>query len=137
MGLGLFMVGVIVEEMPRAVEFYRRLGLEVPEGSETLEHVELKMGDLTFFLGTTRSNALWDPAGRAPAQGGYRIILEFNLETAEALDAKYAELTGYGYPSHCAPFDVTSQTRFAMIDDPDGNTILLSSATAPSAAGQS
>jgi len=136
MGLGLFMVGVIVEEMPRAVEFYRRLGLEVPEGSEALEHVEVKMGDLTFFLGTTRSNAVWDPVGRAPAQGGYRIILEFNLETAEALDAKYAELTAYGYESHCAPFDVTSQTRFAMIDDPDGNTILLSSATAPGAADQ-
>lgn len=28
------MVGVIVEDMPRAVEFYRRLGLAVPEGAE-------------------------------------------------------------------------------------------------------
>jgi predicted enzyme related to lactoylglutathione lyase len=129
--LALFMVGVIVEDMPRAVEFYRRLGLAVPDGSEELEHVEVKMGDLTFFLGTTRSNAVWDPAGRAPVEGGYRIILEFNLQTAEALDAKYAELARYGYASHCPPFDVTSETRFAMVDDPDGNTILLSSATAP------
>jgi predicted enzyme related to lactoylglutathione lyase len=136
MGLGLFMVGVIVEEMPRAVEFYRRLGLDVPAGSEELEHVEVKMSELTFFLGTTRSNAVWDPAGRSPAQGGYRIILEFNLQTAEALDAKYAELTGYGYESHCAPFDVTGETRFAMVDDPDGNTILLSSATATVGAAQ-
>lgn len=137
MGLELFMVGVIVEDIPRAVEFYRRLGLDVPEGSEALEHVEVKMGDLTFFLGTTRSNAIWDPAGRAPAQGGYRIILEFNLQTAAALDAKYAELTGYGYASHCEPFDVTRETRFAMVDDPDGNTILLSSATSPVADGES
>jgi hypothetical protein len=63
---------------------------------------------------------------RADASGGYRIILEFYLETPEALDAKYTELTGFGYVGHCAPYDVTPELRFAMVDDPDGNTILLS-----------
>ncbi|MCE3286746.1 MAG: putative mitomycin-binding protein [Gaiellaceae bacterium] len=130
MGLELFMVGVVVEDMRRALEFYRRLGVEVPEGSEELEFVEVEMSDLTFFLSTTGAQARWDPSARAPAAGGYRILLEFYVETAEALDAKYAELTGYGYESHCAPFDVGPSTRFAMVDDPDGNTILLSSATA-------
>jgi catechol 2,3-dioxygenase-like lactoylglutathione lyase family enzyme len=133
MGLELFMVGVVVEDMQRAVEFYRRLGVEVPEGSEELEFVEVKMSDLTFFLSTTGAQARWDPAARAPAAGGYRILLEFYVETAEALDAKYAELTGYGYASHCAPFDVSPTTRFAMVDDPDGNTILISAATAGAA----
>jgi catechol 2,3-dioxygenase-like lactoylglutathione lyase family enzyme len=33
MPLELYMIGVIVEDMPRAVEFYRRLGLAVPEGA--------------------------------------------------------------------------------------------------------
>jgi catechol 2,3-dioxygenase-like lactoylglutathione lyase family enzyme len=130
MGLELFMVGVVVRDMQRAVEFYRRLGVDVPEGSEEQEFVEVKMSELTFFLSTTRAQARWDPAAEAPAAGGYRILLEFYAETAEALDAKYAELTGYGYASHCAPFDVSPTTRFAMVDDPDGNTILLSSATA-------
>jgi catechol 2,3-dioxygenase-like lactoylglutathione lyase family enzyme len=120
------MIGVIVEDMPRAVDFYRRLGVDVPEGSEEREHVEVKMSGLTFFLSTKAANARWDPAtGDAPS-GGYRMILEFFLETGGALDAKYEELTGYGYASHCAPYDVTPELRFAMIDDPDGNTILLS-----------
>ena len=130
MGLELFMVGVVVEDMPRTVEFYRRLGVEIPEGSEELEFVEIKMSGLTFFLSTTTAQARWDPAARPPAAGGYRILLEFYVETAEALDAKYAELTGYGYASHCAPFDVSPTTRFAMVDDPDGNTILISAARA-------
>ncbi|HKX47107.1 MAG TPA: VOC family protein [Gaiellaceae bacterium] len=135
MGLELFMVGVVVEDMQRAVEFYRRLGVEVPEGSDELEFVEVKMsGGLTFFLSTTGAQARWDPAARAPAAGGYRILLEFYVETAEALDAKYAELIGYGYVSHCAPFDVSPTTRFAMVDDPDGNTVLISAATAGAAA---
>jgi hypothetical protein len=130
MGLELYMVGVIVEDMPRAVEFYRRLGVEIADGSEQLEFVELKMSGLTFFLSTKDAQARWDPARREPAIGGYRILLEFYVETAQALDAKYAELTGYGYASHCAPFDISPTTRFAMVDDPDGNTILLSSVTA-------
>ena len=48
------------------------------------------------------------------------------LDNRAALDAKYEELTGFGYDSHCAPYDVTPELRFAMVDDPDGNTILLS-----------
>ena len=122
------MVGVIVEDMPRAVEFYRRLGLAVPDGAEQQEHVELRMSGLTFFLSTQGANARWDPA-RTRAEGGYRIVLEFMLDSREALDAKYDELRGFGYAEHCAPYDVTPELRFAMIDDPDGNTILLSAFT--------
>jgi hypothetical protein len=76
-------------------------------------------------LSTKGANARWDPAP-TPASGGYRIILEFYLETRAALDAKYEELTGFGYESHCAPYDVTPELRFGMVNDPDGNTILLS-----------
>ena len=123
------MVGVVVSDMARAIEFYRRLGVEIADGSEELGHVEVKMSGLTFFLTTEEANSRWDPARREVSGDGYRIVLEFLLGTADALDAKYAELTGYGYAGHCAPYDVTLDTRFAMVDDPDGNTILLSSAT--------
>ena len=126
MGLELYMVGVIVEDMQRAAEFYRRLGVAVPDGAEEQEHVEVAMSGSTFFLSTKRANARWDPTPRETPSGGYRIILEFYLETREALDAKYEELTGHGYESHCAPYDVRPDLRFAMINDPDGNTILLS-----------
>ena len=125
MALELYMVGVIVEDMPRAAEFYRRLGVDVPEGAASEEHVEIAMSGLTFFLSTKGANARWDPA-RTDASGGYRIVLEFYLETPTSLDAKYEELTGFGYVGHCPPYDVTPKLRFAMVDDPDGNTILLS-----------
>ena len=128
------MVGVIVEDMPRAVEFYRRLGVAVPEGAEAEEHVEVRMSGLTFFLSTTGANARWDPA-RTPASGGYRIVLEFYLDSVAALDAKYEELTGHGYAAHVPPYDVTPTLRFAMVDDPDGNTILLSASREEPEAG--
>jgi catechol 2,3-dioxygenase-like lactoylglutathione lyase family enzyme len=123
--LELYMVGVVVEDMARAAEFYRRLGVDVPDDAEEKEHVEIAMSGLTFFLNTKQANARWDPA-KIEASGGYRIVLEFYLETRAALDAKFEELTGYGYVAHCEPYDVTPELRFAMVDDPDGNTILLS-----------
>jgi predicted lactoylglutathione lyase len=119
------MVGVIIADMGKALEFYRRLGVDIPEGSETKGHVEIKMGAMTFFLTTKEINLRWDPA-RTDASGGYRIILEFYLKTREAVDAKYAEMLGYGYKSHVAPYVTNFNAYFAMIDDPDGNTILLS-----------
>jgi catechol 2,3-dioxygenase-like lactoylglutathione lyase family enzyme len=128
MGLEIYMIGTIVEDMPRAIEFYRRLGLDIPEGSETKGHVEVKMHDnkMTFFLTTKKINARWDPARTDAPPGGYRMILEFYLKTREAVDAKYNELVGYGYHGHAAPFDTPFNTYFAFVDDPDGNTILLS-----------
>jgi catechol 2,3-dioxygenase-like lactoylglutathione lyase family enzyme len=125
MGLELYMVGVVVEDMHRAAEFYRRLGVDVPDDAESKDHAEVKMSGLTFFLTTKEGNARWDPV-RTEASGGYRIVLEFYLETQAALDAKYEELTGFGYVGHYAPYNVTPELRFALVDDPDGNTILLS-----------
>ena len=125
MGLELYMVGVIVEDMARAVEFYRRLGVDVPEGSEAKGHVDVKMSGLTFFLSTKRVQATWDPA-QTEGSGGYRILLEFYLKSREEVDAKYAEMIGYGYQSHAAPAETRYGMYFAFINDPDGNTILLS-----------
>ena len=127
MGLELYMVGVIVEDMGRAIEFYRRLGVEFAEGSENLEHVEVKMSGMTFFLTTKRLNARWDPARTEPSGSGYRMILEFYLKNRAELDAKYAEMMGYGYENHVAPYVTSFNMYFALINDPDGNTVLLSS----------
>jgi predicted lactoylglutathione lyase len=127
MGLELYMVGVIVADMTKAVEFYRRLGVDVPEGSESKPHVEVKMGHMTFFLSTQQLNLRWDPAQTPPpTSGGYKVLLEFYLKTRAEVDAKYNEMIGYGYKSHQAPFQTPFKMYFAFIDDPDGNTVLLS-----------
>lgn len=128
MGLELYMVGVIVEDIAKSVEFYRRLGVDVPEGSEEKAFVSIKMGELTFFLSNKPITARWDPAraALADAVGGYKILLEFYLKTREEVEQKYAEMIGYGYASHAAPYITPFNNYFALINDPDGNTILLS-----------
>jgi len=127
-GLNIYMVGVVATDLEASALFYRRLGVDVPDVTGK-RHVEVRMGELTFFLTTPEQNRAWDPNRPEPGTGGYRMVLEFYLEEPEALDAKYAELVGYGYASHQEPYWVTPNLRFAMIDDPDGNSILLSAYT--------
>lgn len=134
MGLELYMLGVVVQDMSKALEFYRRLGLDIPENAEELTHVETKMGNggFTFFLDSRPQR--WDPSfvrgndsEHPGATDSYRSIFEFYLKTQGAVDAKYAELTGFGYQSQHEPYDVAPiGMRFALVKDPDGNAILLS-----------
>jgi predicted lactoylglutathione lyase len=132
MALELYMLGLIVQDMDRSLEFYRRLGLAIPQGGEKQTHVEIKMGSgLTFFLDSRP--ARWDPefvrrdnSRSIEASDNYHSVLEFYLETQDAVDTKYTELTGLGYQSQRAPYETSFGMYFAMINDPDGNTILLS-----------
>ena len=132
MALELFMIGLVVQDMGKSLEFYRRLGLAIPEGSEAKTHVEVKMGSgLTFFLDS--NPARWDARYAAQreatpdqASDSYPSILEFYLKTEEAVSTKYAEMTGLGYTGFRAPYDTSFGMCFAMLKDPDGNTILLS-----------
>ncbi len=132
MALELYMLGLVTRDMGKSLEFYRRLGLDIPEGGEEKTHVEVKMGNgLIFFLDS--KPALWDPGfikqsdtAQTEAEESYPFLLEFYLESQTAVDARYSELTGFGYQSRRAPYKTSFGMYFAMVNDPDGNTILLS-----------
>lgn len=132
MALELYMLGLIVKDMRASLAFYRQLGLAIPDGSDALTHVEVKMGTgMTFFLDSqpARFDPQFTPSAdieQAPAQGSYRSMLEFYLKTQAAVEAKYAELIGCGYQGFRAPYATAFGMCFAMLHDPDGNTILLS-----------
>jgi predicted lactoylglutathione lyase len=118
MPLDLYMVGLIARDIEKTVEFYRRLGVDFPEEIDGKTHVRVTMkSDLTFFV---------NARGRLPEMDDARVVFEFYLKDRAALDAKYNELVGYGYESYRAPYIAAIGMYFAMIKDPDGNTVLLS-----------
>lgn len=123
MSVQLSMVGLMVRDMAAALTFYRRLGLAIPEGAEAQRFVQLRMeSGVTIFWDTVFADR-YDP-GRTPPAGGYQIMLEFFLADNAAVDAKYAEMVGHGYHGRRAPVQ-TNGPYAAMIDDPDGNVVLL------------
>ena len=60
-----------------------------------------------------------------PAHVGSRIELEFFVEGRAAVDAKWAELTQAGYAGRRAPFLTGFDAYMCLVDDPDGNTVLV------------
>ena len=123
MSVQLSMLGLMVRDMAAALTFYRRLGLEIPDGAEQQPFVMHRMASgVTLFWDTVFANR-YDPNREVPA-GGYQVMLEFFLADNAAVDAKYQELTGYGYHGRSAP-QQTNGPYAAMVDDPDGNVILI------------
>lgn len=123
LSLELSMVGLVVEDMSKALEFYRRLGVDIPAESDKERFVMHRMDSgVTIFWDTVFAKK-YDPAREEPA-GGYRIMLEFFLADNDAVDTKYEEMVGYGYHGRNAPVQ-TNGPYAAMVDDPDGNMILI------------
>jgi catechol 2,3-dioxygenase-like lactoylglutathione lyase family enzyme len=124
----LHMLNVIVADMAASLDFYRRLGIAVPEpGDGGGAHVQLKMpGGFSLELDTAESARLWHVGWRAdPASA--RVVLGFMLASRQAVDDGYAELTAAGYRGRQPPFDAFWGARYAIVADPDGNDVGLMS----------
>jgi uncharacterized glyoxalase superfamily protein PhnB len=117
-------LGVVVSDMGRSVEFYRRLGLEFPDGAESEGHVEAQLpGGLRFMLDSEETIASFDSEWKRNT--GNTIALAFACDSPADVDRVYAELTGAGYEGHKEPWDAFWGQRYAQLRDPDGHGVDL------------
>ncbi len=124
MSVQLAMVGVVVSDMARSLEFYRRLGLPIPPDEDGKRFVMHRMpSGVTIFFDEVFFPVA-DPARIPSPKGAYNIALEFYLGTREAVDATTAALAGFGYTVRKAPWK-SSGPYASIVEDPDGNAILL------------
>ena len=117
-------VGVVVSDMRRSLAFYRRLGLEFPDGAESEGHVEASVAGIRLMLDTEETIRSFDPEWQPPP-GGHRIALAFRCDSPSEVDATYAELLDAGGTSHKQPWDAFWGMRYAEVRDPDGNVVDL------------
>ncbi|GAA3932774.1 VOC family protein [Streptomyces gulbargensis] len=121
----LDLIGLVVSDMAASLAFYRRLGLDVPEGAESAPHVEVGLaGGLRVAWDTEETVRAFDPGWSRPT-GGHRVELAFRCGTPGEVDALYAELTGAGYGGHLEPWDAFWGQRYAVVLDPDGAGVSL------------
>ena len=52
-------------------------------------------------------------------------MLEFFVDGNDAVDAKFTELTEAGHHGRRAPFTTYFGAYMCLVDDPDGNTVLV------------
>jgi catechol 2,3-dioxygenase-like lactoylglutathione lyase family enzyme len=114
-------VGLVVEDLERSLEFYRRLGLDPPSGDD---HVEAKLpGGLRIGWDTVETIRSFEPDWEPPS-GGQQIGLAFLVDSPAEVDALYAELSQAGH-GHKEPWDAFWGQRYAQVKDPDGNVVDL------------
>jgi len=119
-------VTLVVGSTAASADFYRRLGLAVPDDPSDL-HVEIPQGPapLTVELDSAASAGLWNASWRAGA--GTNVIVGISVLDRDAVDRIYADLTGQGHPGVQPPFDAFWGGRYAIVADPDGNQVGLMS----------
>lgn len=115
-------IGFAVADLARSLEFYRALGLDVPDGVEAAPHAEIPLAPgVRLLLDTHESIAGFDP-GFTPENGGHGS-LAFECADPAGVDEAYERMIAAGAESHLAPWDAVWGQRYAVVLDPDGNGV--------------
>ena len=126
MGIQLGMIALEVRDIQRSIEFYRLLGLEVPDPSPDRPVSVYRMDSGVSLVLAEGFAAAADPGWARPEGDGYQIFMEFFVGDDAAVDAEWEKLTSAGHHGRRAP-SKTVGPYAAMVDDPDGNVVLISS----------
>lgn len=126
MTVQLAMIVLDVRDLDRSIEFYRALG--VPMGERFVDRPvavhKMKSGvSLLLVEGFAVTN---DPRWVRPPAHSYQQMLEFIVDDDAAVDASWQDLTDVGYFGRKPP-GRTNGVYLALVDDPDGNVVVISS----------
>src|SRR3954451_16323449 len=111
-------VGIVVSDMARSLDFYRRLGLDVPDTPDE-GHVNIPLADgFQLMLDSEEEMRKFRPDWtRRP---GNQSSLAFRCESPAAVDKLYSRMISSGSEGDKEPWDAFWGQRYAQLRDPDG-----------------
>jgi len=111
-------VGIVTADMARSLEFYRQLGLEVPDTpDEGHVNVEIAGGARLMFDSEAELRKFRPDWERST---GNQLALAFDCGSPAQVDEAYARLSAAGFPGDKEPWDAFWGQRYAQLRDPDG-----------------
>lgn len=123
-------VNVVVSDMEAMAAFYARLGLKLenglPEWAPHHRNTDAE-GAVDFDLDSAEFAAVWNQGW----PGGTGVVLGFRVPAREDVDRLYDDLTSARYASQQPPYDAFWGARYAVVADPDGNSVGLMSPSDP------
>jgi uncharacterized glyoxalase superfamily protein PhnB len=124
-------MGIAVENMAKALAFYRDLGMDIPSEADGEPHVEVAIADgFTLMFDTQDTMRSFNPEWKA---GTGTIGIAFACDSVDDVDATHARMVAAGHRSHLEPFDAFWGQRYASLYDPDGNGVDLAAQLAGAA----
>ncbi|KWX57182.1 VOC family protein [Mycobacterium sp. NAZ190054] len=116
-------VEIVAADLARSLEFYRLLGLDIPDTDATHVLVELPGGNRLLF-DTEDTIAGMHPGWTPPTSSG-RVVLAFGFDSPADVDAMFARLTAASHHGALEPFDAPWGQRYGTVLDPDGTSVDL------------
>jgi catechol 2,3-dioxygenase-like lactoylglutathione lyase family enzyme len=118
-------IGIVTTDLAASLDFYRRLGVDVPADQDGQVHAEGNLsGGLRMLWDSPETIRSFDP-GWTPPAGSPRTALAFACADPAEVDATYADLVKAGHQGHLEPWDAVWGMRYAVVHDPDGNPVDL------------
>jgi uncharacterized glyoxalase superfamily protein PhnB len=111
-------VGIVTADMARSLEFYRLLGLGVPDTPDA-GHVNIDVANgmrvmIDSEAEVRKFRSDWDRTT------GNQCALAFQCESPAQVDDLYDRLTEAGFEGEKEPWDAFWGQRYAQLRDPDG-----------------
>ncbi|TPW70129.1 VOC family protein [Schumannella sp. 10F1B-5-1] len=131
MSIRFGMVVLYVRDLARSATFYRALGLDVPDPNPDRPVISCRLAEgVTLLLTTDETARRLDPSReRSAAAAGddeYQQVTEFFVDDDATVDALWAGAPAAGGVQRRVPGHLL-QPYATMIDDPDGNVLLITS----------
>ena len=124
MAMRFGMVVLYARDLQKSVEFYRTLGLDVPDPHPERPVAFCKMAEgVTLIITTDLLARRFDPAWTR-SDHGYQQVIEFFVDDDAAVDAVWEKLTSVGYHGRTAPGHPNGPYA-TLVEDPDGNMVLI------------
>jgi uncharacterized glyoxalase superfamily protein PhnB len=120
-------INLVVRDMAPMVEFYARLGVDMDDTLDqwVAHHRSAEIGEgVALDLDSSSFAVMWNQGWRAGATGA---VIGFRLGTRDAVDELYSRMTGSGARGQQEPYDAFWGSRYAVIEDPEGNAVGLMS----------
>ena len=133
-GARFHQINLIVRDVHESLNFYRRVGIDLPEDrvwrtDSGAHHASARTGgDAHLELDSHRMAKTYN-AGFAAERG--RVMIGVALESRAAVDTLWQELIAEGVQGLQPPSDAFWGARLAIVEDPDGNPVSLSSPVDP------
>jgi catechol 2,3-dioxygenase-like lactoylglutathione lyase family enzyme len=126
--LALDQINIVVRDMPRSVAFYRLLGVSIDDvpaawAEWAPHHVNgVTSNGVRVELDSVAFAKQWNP-GLDETKLGSAAILFFHVASREDVDHVHARVLAAGHRSHKSPEDAFWGARYAIVEDPDGNSV--------------
>jgi catechol 2,3-dioxygenase-like lactoylglutathione lyase family enzyme len=111
-------LGIVTSDMAASIEFYRLLGVDVPETPDEGHLNTFLPNGVRFMLDSEDTVRSFRPDWQR--ETGNQIGLAFECGSAAEVDELYARVLAAGFEGEKAPWDAFWWQRYAQLRDPDG-----------------